>query len=96
MCNHSNIRFAKYLICLLTFAHEQRTEKLCVGGLNSPPGTTFSFTFLTKPFYHTLIVTLTEFGRTIVQNSGYGIKHVYGTAFLLGGGLLKKSQVFTD
>ena len=51
---------------------------------------------LGKTFDNTLILTLTEFGRTIVQNSGYGTEHGYGTAVLLGGGLLKKSQVFTD
>ena len=51
---------------------------------------------LGKTFDNTLILTLTEFGRTIVQNSGFGTEHGYGTAVLLGGGLLKKSQVFTD
>ena len=45
---------------------------------------------------NTLIVTLTEFGRTIKQNSGLGTEHGYGSAIFMGGGLLKKSQVYTD
>ncbi len=45
---------------------------------------------LGKTFDDISILTLTEFGRTIVKNIGYG------TAVLLGGGLLKKNHVFTD
>ena len=44
----------------------------------------------------TLIVSLTEFGRTLSQNGGSGTEHGYGTAVLLAGGLLKKAQVLTD
>ena len=51
---------------------------------------------LKEEFDNTLIVTLTEFGRTIKQNSGLGTEHGYGSAIFMGGGLLKKSQVFTD
>ena len=51
---------------------------------------------LGKELNNTLIVTLTEFGRTIKQNSGLGTEHGYGSAIFMGGGLLKKSQVFTD
>ena len=47
-------------------------------------------------FKNTLIITLTEFGRTLVQNNGYGTEHGYGTSILLGGGLVKKSQVYAD
>lgn len=47
-------------------------------------------------FENTLIITLTEFGRTIKQNGGYGTEHGYGSAILMAGGLLKKSQVYTD
>ena len=47
-------------------------------------------------FDNTLILTLTEFGRTIKQNGGYGTEHGYGSAILMAGGLLKKSQVYTD
>ena len=39
---------------------------------------------------------MTEFGRTIKQNGGYGTEHGYGSAILMAGGLLKKSQVYTD
>ena len=51
---------------------------------------------LGKAFDNTLILTLTEFGRSLVQNNGYGTEHGYGSAILMGGGLLKKSQVYTD
>ena len=51
---------------------------------------------LGENFKNTLILTLTEFGRTLVQNSGYGTEHGYGTSVLLAGGLIKKSQIFSD
>ena len=51
---------------------------------------------LGNAFDNTLILTLTEFGRTIKQNGGYGTEHGYGSAILMAGGLLKKSQVYTD
>ena len=51
---------------------------------------------LGKEFDNTLILTLTEFGRTVEQNGGYGTEHGYGSAILMAGGLLKKSQVLTD
>ena len=51
---------------------------------------------LKKDFDNTLIVTLTEFGRTIKQNSGLGTEHGYGSAIFMGGGILKKNQVYTD
>ena len=47
-------------------------------------------------FDNTLILTLTEFGRTIKQNSSNGTEHGYGSAILMAGGLLKKAQVHTD
>ena len=49
-----------------------------------------------ETFENTLIVTLTEFGRTIKQNSSNGTEHGYGSAIFLAGGLVKKSQVYTD
>ena len=49
-----------------------------------------------RAFDNTLILTLTEFGRTIRQNSSNGTEHGYGSAILMAGGLLKKSQVHTD
>lgn len=51
---------------------------------------------LKEEFDNTLIVTLTEFGRTIKQNSGLGTEHGYGSAIFMGGGLLKNNQVYTD
>ena len=45
---------------------------------------------------NTLIITLTEFGRKLHQNGGYGTEHGYGTAILMAGGLVKQSQIYTD
>jgi uncharacterized protein (DUF1501 family) len=47
-------------------------------------------------FKDTLILTLTEFGRTLNQNGGNGTDHGYGSAILMAGGLIKTSQVYTD
>ncbi|MGB1919721.1 MAG: DUF1501 domain-containing protein [Candidatus Puniceispirillales bacterium] len=47
-------------------------------------------------FDHTLIVTLTEFGRKLDQNGGSGTEHGFGTAVLLAGGLVKGGVVHTD
>ena len=51
---------------------------------------------LGEGFNNTLILTLTEFGRTIKQNGGNGTEHGWGGAILMAGGLIKTSQVFTD
>jgi uncharacterized protein (DUF1501 family) len=51
---------------------------------------------LGEAFNDTLIVTLTEFGRKVEENGGYGTEHGYGTSILLAGGLLKQSQVYAD
>ena len=51
---------------------------------------------LGSTFDDTLILTLTEFGRKVEQNGGNGTEHGYGTAILMMGGLIKKSQVYTD
>ena len=48
-----------------------------------------------EAFDNTLILTLTEFGRTIKQNSSNGTGHGYGSAVLMAGGLVK-AQVHTD
>ena len=47
-------------------------------------------------FKNTLVLTLTEFGRTIKQNSSNGTEHGYGTAVLMSGGLVKKAQIHSD
>jgi len=49
-----------------------------------------------EAFDNTLILTLTEFGRTIKQNSSNGTEHGYGSAVLMAGGLVKKAQVHAD
>jgi uncharacterized protein (DUF1501 family) len=51
---------------------------------------------LEEAYKDTIILTVTEFGRTIKQNGGNGTEHGYGTAIFMAGGLLKKSQVHTD
>ena len=45
---------------------------------------------------NSLIITLTEFGRKLHQNGGYGTEHGYGTAILMAGGLVKQSQIYAD
>jgi uncharacterized protein (DUF1501 family) len=47
-------------------------------------------------FSNTIIVSLTEFGRTIEQNGGSGTEHGYGTAILMAGGLLPESRIIGD
>ncbi len=42
-------------------------------------------------FDNTLILTLTEFGRKLDQNGGYGTEHGYGTAIMMAGGLVKQT-----
>tara|TARA_B100000579_G_scaffold311391_1_gene260964 strand:- start:204 stop:1352 length:1149 start_codon:yes stop_codon:yes gene_type:complete len=49
-----------------------------------------------ETFKNSLIVTLTEFGRTIKQNSSNGTEHGYASAVLMAGGLVKKAQVYSD
>ncbi len=49
-----------------------------------------------KAYANSIILTVTEFGRTIKKNGGNGTEHGYGTAVFLAGGLVKKSQVHTD
>jgi uncharacterized protein (DUF1501 family) len=51
---------------------------------------------LGEAFKDTLILTLTEFGRTLSQNGGNGTDHGYGSAILMAGGLIKTAQVYTD
>jgi len=51
---------------------------------------------LEEAYKDTIILTVTEFGRTVKQNGGNGTEHGYGTAIFMAGGLLKKSQVHTD
>ena len=51
---------------------------------------------LGNEFRNTLILTLTEFGRTIKQNSSNGTEHGYGTAVLMAGGLIKKAELHSD
>ena len=47
-------------------------------------------------FSNTIIVSLTEFGRTIEQNGGSGTEHGYGTAILMAGGLIPESRIISD
>ena len=47
-------------------------------------------------WYETVIMTITEFGRTVKMNGSHGTDHGYGTATLLAGGLLKEGTVLTE
>ena len=42
-----------------------------------------------------IILTLTEFGRTVEVNGSEGTEHGYGTAGLLAGGAITKSRVIS-
>lgn len=44
----------------------------------------------------TVIMTITEFGRTVKMNGSHGTDHGYGTATLLAGGLLREGTVLTE
>jgi uncharacterized protein (DUF1501 family) len=52
--------------------------------------------YLGPAYSDTIIVTLTEFGRTVAQNGGSGTEHGYGTALLIAGGLLPSSRILGD
>ena len=43
-----------------------------------------------------IILTLTEFGRTVLENGTEGTEHGYGTAGLLAGGAITKSRVISN
>jgi uncharacterized protein (DUF1501 family) len=43
-----------------------------------------------------IILTLTEFGRTVFENGTRGTEHGYGSAGLLAGGAISKSRVISD
>ncbi|MBT4285316.1 MAG: DUF1501 domain-containing protein [Rhodobacteraceae bacterium] len=43
-----------------------------------------------------IILTLTEFGRTVLENGTQGTEHGYGTAALLAGGAITKSRVISN
>ena len=45
---------------------------------------------------NTIILTLTEFGRTVRVNGTEGTDHGYGSAGLLAGGMIRKGQVITQ
>ena len=51
---------------------------------------------LKKEFDNTLILTMTEFGRTVKENDKLGTNHGWGSAILMAGGLIKKNQVLSD
>ena len=43
-----------------------------------------------------IILTLTEFGRTVLENGTGGTEHGYGSAGLLAGGAITKSRVISQ
>ena len=49
-----------------------------------------------KSWENTLVVAATEFGRNVFQNGSSGTDHGFGSAMILAGGLVSKSQVYTD
>lgn len=51
---------------------------------------------LGEVWHETVILTVTEFGRTVKVNGTVGTDHGYGSAGLLAGGMLKQGQVITQ
>ena len=47
-------------------------------------------------WHQSLIVTVTEFGRTVRENGTTGTDHGVGTCCLLAGGIVTKSQVYAE
>ena len=45
---------------------------------------------------NTVVVTVTEFGRTAAENGSRGTDHGYASAIFLAGGLIKGNQVISD
>ncbi|HVY21514.1 MAG TPA: DUF1501 domain-containing protein [Bauldia sp.] len=45
---------------------------------------------------NTLVVTVTEFGRTVAENGSWGTDHGWGSCAFVVGGALKKSGIVTD
>jgi len=44
----------------------------------------------------TLVVTVTEFGRTVAENGSFGTDHGWGTCIFVLGGALKKAGIVSD
>lgn len=51
---------------------------------------------MNKFWSDTIVVTVTEFGRTASENGASGTDHGYASCIMLAGGLLKKAQVISD
>ena len=49
-----------------------------------------------KLYDNTVVVTVTEFGRTAAENGSRGTDHGYASAIFLAGGLIKGNQVISD
>ena len=53
-------------------------------------------TGMAEDWAHSLVLTVTEFGRTAAENGTYGTDHGVGTCCMIAGGLLQKSAVIAD
>ena len=51
---------------------------------------------LKEQWSNTIIVTMTEFGRTVKENGSAGTDHGYGSVGLLAGGLINRSSVIAN
>lgn len=51
---------------------------------------------LKSEWKNTIVLTVTEFGRTVKENGSAGTDHGYGSVGLLAGGLLNKSNVISN
>ena len=51
---------------------------------------------LKEQWANTIVLTMTEFGRTVKENGSAGTDHGYGSVGLLAGGLIKRSSVIAN
>ena len=51
---------------------------------------------LREQWTNTVVLTMTEFGRTVKENGSAGTDHGYGSVGLLAGGLIRKSSVIAN
>ena len=51
---------------------------------------------LGKMWHSTVVMTVTEFGRTLGQNGSAGTDHGYGSACMIAGGLLENAGIVSD
>jgi uncharacterized protein (DUF1501 family) len=77
-----------------THSQEDTQQAAKLRGLDSAISTLKSA--LRDQWKNTLVVTVTEFGRTIAENGSWGTDHGWGSAIFVTGGLVKKAGIVAD